>query len=184
MSRRRRPVHPAEEALWRSVAANVAPLPGRQPLPPPEPVSNEPPAPLAIQNACESKAPQVSHPQQPPGFDVKLRRRLARGQTQIDARIDLHGMTQAHAHAALQRFIHRAVEHGHAVVLVITGKGGVGYSGAESEGRGVLRRLTPLWLKQPEFSPYIVAVQTAHASHGGEGALYLHLRRARKVLRP
>jgi DNA-nicking Smr family endonuclease len=60
-------------------------------------------------------------------------------------------------------------------VLVITGKGKMG---AESE-RGVLRRQVPQWLSLPEFRSLVVGFEEAHIGHGGEGALYVRVRRAR-----
>ena len=90
-------------------------------------------------------------------------------------------MTQSQAHAALLRFLHRARAEGARTVLVVTGKGlgkasdvGARYASAE---RGVLRRQVPLWLALPEFRPLIVAFDDAHVGHGGQGALYVRLRR-------
>jgi DNA-nicking Smr family endonuclease len=81
-------------------------------------------------------------------------------------------MTQRQAHAALLRFLTQAQAQDAKLALVVTGKG----SGAAAE-RGVLRRQAPLWLSLPEFRRFIVSFEQAHASHGGEGALYLRLRR-------
>jgi DNA-nicking Smr family endonuclease len=120
----------------------------------------------------------VSKPQQPAAlapFDRRLRARLARGHTAIDARLDLHGMTQQQAHAALLRFLHQAQTKDVRLALIVTGKG-IGKAAAGSE-RGVLRRQVPLWLGLPEFRRFVVSFQEAHLSHGGEGALYLRLRR-------
>jgi DNA-nicking Smr family endonuclease len=108
-------------------------------------------------------------------IDRKLKQRLARGQVEIDARLDLHGRTLSEAHAALLRFLHRAQGEGAKTVLVITGKGG-----AEADrGRGVLRRQVPLWLALPELRSHVLGVEEAHAAHGGAGALYVRLRRGR-----
>jgi DNA-nicking Smr family endonuclease len=104
-----------------------------------------------------------------------LRQRVARGLAAIDVRLDLHGMTQRQAHAALLRFLAGAQTRNAKVALVVTGKG-IGTAVAASE-RGVLRRQVPLWLSLPEFRRFIVSFEQAHASHGGEGALYLRLRR-------
>ena len=104
------------------------------------------------------------------------RSRLSRGRDEIDARLDLHGMTQVHAHHALLGFLQRAHSAGMTFVLVITGKGKVG--SAEQE-RGVLRRQVPHWLSQPEFRALVVGFEEAHIGHGGEGALYVRIRRAR-----
>jgi len=114
---------------------------------------------------------------QPPmmAIDRRLKQRLARGQVEIDARLDLHGRTLSEAHAALLRFLHRAQGEGAKIVLVITGKGG-----AEADrGRGVLRRQVPLWLALPELRGHVLGVEEAHMAHGGAGAFYVRLRRGR-----
>jgi DNA-nicking Smr family endonuclease len=102
------------------------------------------------------------------------RARLSRGRSEIDARLDLHGMTQTRAHRTLLGFLQRAHHDGLTFVLVITGKGGVG----DAE-RGVLRRQVPQWLSLPEFRALVVGFEEAHIGHGGEGALYVRIRRAR-----
>jgi DNA-nicking Smr family endonuclease len=100
-----------------------------------------------------------------------MRQRVARGREPIDARMDLHGLTQAEAHAALARFLRSASARGARLVLVITGKG-------ERDGkRGVLRRQVPHWLALPEFREWVIGFEDAHMAHGGEGALYVRLRR-------
>ena len=103
--------------------------------------------------------------------------RVARGHAAIDVRLDLHGLTQKQAHAALLHFLTQAQAQDAKLALVVTGKGIA--AGAASE-RGVLRRQVPLWLSLPEFRRFIVSFQEAHASHGGEGALYLRLRRRQR----
>ena len=85
-------------------------------------------------------------------------------------------MTQAEAHAALVRFLRRAQGDGAKFALVITGKGA---RGAERD-RGVLKRQVPLWLKLPELRPYVIGFEDAHIAHGGEGALYVRVRRGQR----
>jgi DNA-nicking Smr family endonuclease len=116
-------------------------------------------------------------------LDRPLRRALARGQTQIEARIDLHGMTQADAHGALFGFLRRTQAQGVAVVLVITGKGGPGATdGRFGDGqRGILRRLVPLWLSLPEMRRVVSGFSEAGPRHGGGGALYVRLRRPSRL---
>jgi DNA-nicking Smr family endonuclease len=97
-----------------------------------------------------------------------------RGKEPIDARLDLHGLTQAQAHSALLHFLREASARGARLVLVITGKGGRG----DSE-RGVLKRQVPHWLALPEFRAFVVGYDDAGLRHGGEGALYVRLRRPR-----
>jgi DNA-nicking Smr family endonuclease len=88
-------------------------------------------------------------------------------------------MTQQQAHAALLRFLHRAQADGIKTVLVVTGKGSRQALDSGAPVRGVLKRQVPLWLALPEFRPLVVGFDDAHIGHGGEGALYVRLRRAR-----
>ena len=101
-----------------------------------------------------------------------MKRSVARGKEAIDARLDLHGLTQAQAHSTLLHFLRNAHAREARLVLVITGKG----RGGEP---GVLRRQVPQWLGLPEFRSFVVGFEDAHVTHGGEGALYVRLRRAR-----
>lgn len=121
-----------------------------------------------------------------PGLDRNTARRLKRGSKDPDARIDLHGMTAARAHVALTNFILREAASGSRIVLVITGKGGRAPrdDGPATlrpiePGRGVLKTLVPVWLTDPPLNAVIVGVYPAHISHGGEGALYVYLRKNR-----
>ena len=107
------------------------------------------------------------------GIDGATRRRLAQGEIPIEARLDLHGLTAAQAERRLARFVDQAARTGVRCVLVITGKG--------SEGKGVLRRLVPLWLKTPPLSGQILAISQARQADGGGGALYVMLRRKRQA---
>jgi DNA-nicking Smr family endonuclease len=126
-----------------------------------------------------SPAAQPVQPAQPPLAPLgrRLRQRVARGSRGIDKRIDLHGLTQENAHHALRRFLRTAQADGAQLVLVITGKGA--RSAPFGEERGVLKRLVPQWLRLPELRTIVLGFEPAHASHGGEGALYVRIRRAR-----
>ena len=148
--------------------------------------------------------PRAVPPAQTPGrkgpapdlaaFDRKSARRIRTGAIEIDARIDLHGMHQAEAHAALRRFLLSGYRKGARWVLVITGKGAprtTGWFARETnaanaflpghlrdEPKGVLRRNVPRWLAEPELRAIVVSFTEAAIQHGGEGALYVHLRRS------
>lgn len=122
------------------------------------------------------------------GIDRRTQQRLVRGQVEIDARIDLHGHSQAEAKMALHGFLVRARARGHRLVLVITGKGEAPFARHtlhsrdvhhDSERFGVLRRALTQWVNEPEFRGLISGYQPAHPKHGGGGAFYLRLRRAR-----
>ena len=99
--------------------------------------------------------------------------RLRRGRLRPEARLDLHGMTQDKAHRALNRFIAEAQSSGVRSIIIITGKGRI------SEGGGVLRNQVPKWLNAPGIRPSILAFSPAQPKDGGEGALYVLLRRRR-----
>lgn len=114
-------------------------------------------------------------------LDRKTRSRIARGRTPIDARLDLHGLRQHEAHDVLRAFIWRAHSAGHRTVLVITGKGTRTRDPHPDAppwavGSGILRRAVPGWLASPDMRAAVLSVEPAHASHGGEGALYVRLR--------
>jgi DNA-nicking Smr family endonuclease len=181
--RRRRALSEEERALWESVAKQTKPLRKRTRAARTPAASPEPETPAAAKIAAAPKPhppariPRPPKPAAPPLAPLGRRERshLARGRKEIDARLDLHGMTQTRAHRALLGFLQRACGEGLTFVLVITGKGKIG---AESE-RGVLRRQVPQWLSLPEFRPLVVGFEEAHIGHGGEGALYVRIRRSR-----
>ena len=190
-AKRRRTLSRAEVELWRSVLQDTVPLPGHHvPELPPEPeAAARPEAPAkstkgAKRNAAaKPAAPAVptkaAHPPleigRAAGIDKRQAERLKRGRTVIDARIDLHGMTQAEAHRRLEAFIDASVNAGRRCVLVITGKGLT----AELSGRGsgVLREAVPRWLNEPPLRPRILTFTYAQPQHGGHGALYVLLKR-------
>jgi DNA-nicking Smr family endonuclease len=161
-----RAVRSEERALWRETMRGVKPL---RPELPEESVAPPP--------ARESKSRRVRAPTTPApparnsksidALDRRTAARLKRGTLAIEAKLDLHGMTQAEAHDALTRFLARAQKHGSRAVLVITGKS------------GVLHGAVPRWLAESANRERILALRRAHAQHGGEGALYLMLRRVR-----
>ncbi len=107
-------------------------------------------------------------------LDRRTKQKLSRGREAIDARLDLHGMTQDEAHGALSRFLRRAQADGAKFVIVVTGKG---LRGGEGIARGVLKREVPRWLVMPEFRDLVVGFEAAAIGHGGEGALYVRVRK-------
>jgi DNA-nicking Smr family endonuclease len=183
MTRRGRGLSDAERALWDTVTRAIAPLRKRK-------VRAKEPSPVApVLPAAEKKtrvmaasvAPKsVVRPAPPPlaPLERRLKQKLSRGRDEPDARIDLHGMTQADAHAALARFLRRAQREGARVVLVITGKGARPSADPHAE-RGVLKRQVPLWLESGELRAFVIGFENAGSGHGGAGALYVRVRRAR-----
>ena len=105
------------------------------------------------------------------GIDRANAERLKRGLHRIEARLDLHGMTQAEAHGALSGFISVSRAAGRRCVLVITGRG------LGQNGPGVLKSSVPRWLEEPALRRQILAIAPAQPQHGGPGATYLLLRR-------
>ncbi|MBR0935177.1 Smr/MutS family protein [Bradyrhizobium jicamae] len=183
-SRRKRALSEEERALWESVAKQVKPLRKKPAQAKAHAASHDAATPhiaakpVPVKPQTPVKAVPVPRPQVPPLAPIGRRERakLSRGRHEIDARLDLHGMTQTRAHRVLFDFLQRAHHDGLTFVLVITGKGKVG--GADPE-RGVLRRQVPEWLSLPEFRSLVVGFEEAHIGHGGEGALYVRVRRAR-----
>lgn len=182
--RRKRSLSEEERALWESVAKQTKPLRKKPRAAKAHGVPAQAETPAAAKSASPpkhlppAKIPRAPRPPAAPPLAPLGRRersQLSRGRKEIDARLDLHGMTQTRAHRALFGFLQRAHSDGLTFVLVITGKGKMG---AESE-RGVLRRQVPQWLSLPEFRSLVVGFEEAHIGHGGEGALYVRVRRAR-----
>ena len=131
-------------------------------------------------------APPLKPKATPPiaAFDRKKVRKIRSGQVDIEARIDLHGMRQDEAHQALIGFLHRCQSKGQRWVLVITGKGKRAERDTDApfdmtlrREPGVLKRNVPRWLDEPDLRPFVVSYTTAAIQHGGEGALYVHLRK-------
>ena len=156
----------------------VAPLPGRYLRPEPErphPVgASDDGAEMPALRSSTRRNPLPAEPALPPldrfaGIDRANAERLKRGRHPIEACLDLHGMTQAEAHAALSRFVAGSRAAGRRCVLVITGHGRI--SG------GVLKQSVPRWLNEPSMRRQLLAIAPAQPQHGGAGALYLLLRR-------
>lgn len=189
--RRRRHLSYEERVLWSTVTKSMTPLRDAPAAAVDEsPTEAEAPklrkAPPVFSKPAKSpnpaSAPSYTPPQKPPPPDLtpltrRMKRGVARGKQAIDARLDLHGLTQHEAHGALLRFLTSASAREARLVLVITGKGKRA-DGDERE-RGVLRRQVPQWLGLPEFREFVVGFEDAAIAHGGEGALYVRVRRAR-----
>lgn len=156
------------EALWRHVTKSVTPyVPSSRrsaKAQSPEKTPKSKSAPTA--RPCKLPTPSI-----PSAFDRATETKLKRGRLAIEGRLDLHGMTQSLAHAALIRFVRTAHANGKRILLVITGKG--------ARQEGVLRRLLPLWLETDDLAPHVLAFSVARPQDGGTGAFYLRLRKKR-----
>ncbi len=159
---------------FRRTIGDVRPLKRVKPRvdPPRKRVTVEPALPRSSELTDRSSSPSVQVGRMA-GVDRRTAERLRRGKLGIDARLDLHGHTQDAAHAALTEFIAASVAQGRRCVLIVTGKGTV------SQGGGVLRRRVPDWLNLPPCRGHVVAIEESQRHHGGSGALYVLLRRAR-----
>ena len=178
--KRRRGLSYEERVLWTAVTKAIEPLRARplvdhldqgavaEDFRPATKTSNK----TSSKPASKPPAPQKKAAPPPLApLGRRMKQRVARGKEAIDARLDLHGYTQSEAHAALLRFLRNANARDARLVLVITGKG----RGGEM---GVLRRQVPQWLSLPEFRALVVGFEDAHIAHGGEGAIYVRVRRA------
>ncbi|MGN6102905.1 MAG: Smr/MutS family protein [Devosia sp.] len=178
--------------LWTEVKRTVTPLrplvgnfTEERPLPLPDP-AGAPRTPPVFDRSATWRGPALPPYQAPPqkrtgepghSLEPRLRRRVRRGQIEIDATIDLHGMRQAEARAALERFILARSGRGDRTLLVITGKGLRKTEDYAILDRGVLRAMLPMWLAEPALAPYVAGFDIAAQGHGGEGAFYVRLRR-------
>lgn len=190
MVRRRKKLNDEEHALWKKVTDSVTPLMPQMKMPLIVPATKKNVKPKTLPGLEKfsnqpKKAPMIRHkptnhhsmiPKHPStnlplhhSFDHKTQKKIARGRLPIEARIDLHGMTQEQAITALRRFIHMAHASDYRLVLVITGKG--------EAGQGILRRRVPDWLSTGELASMVGGVQEAHIGHGGAGALYVRVKR-------
>lgn len=202
MTRRPRSLSEEDKALWQQVASSVEPLDRaprnfdpdtddtpsappprapRQPAPPREPPVRR----TAVETAPVTPPMQKRPPAAPVSIDRRRQRRIASGRHVIDARIDLHGMTQDQAFGTLRAFLASCAQRGDKLVLVITGKGGPpteerGDDPWSGRDRGVLRRNVPRWLTEPSLAAMIVGFGPASSRHGGDGALYVELRTRRR----
>ena len=176
----------SDAELWARVARSAKPLHKRRPAPPAQPPK---PRPKSAKEAASAAKPVGNAPPKPApsvrgeALDRQTARRLERGHVAVEAKLDLHGMRQREAHAALKRFIKSAQGKGYRHVLVITGKGGEPDRARpfyEEDTRGVLRSAVPHWLAAPGLAPLIVSYAEAPRRLGGEGALYVRLRKPKE----
>jgi DNA-nicking Smr family endonuclease len=171
MSRDRgsRGLDPPDRALWDEITKSIKPLREARTgpafvEPDPDPArerKHSPPPPAPARPATTSKSPPLTK------LDRRTRGRVARGRAEIDGRLDLHGLTLERARGRLAVFLASSQARGAALVLVITGKS------------GVLRREVPHWLALPELRALVIGFEEAASAHGGAGALYVRIRRAR-----
>jgi DNA-nicking Smr family endonuclease len=192
-----RSVTPEEADLWDEltravkptraksrVGTQAVPEPAKRPPPPPKP---EPKAALRAKPAPPPPPPPSPRKPAPlADFDRRTARHVASGKVSIDARIDLHGLRLREARGDLRAFLFAAQARGARTVLVITGKGDASSerdnlaSALGKPQRGVLRRAVPQWLEEPDLRAVVLSFTTASIRHGGDGALYVQLRKGQR----
>jgi len=106
-------------------------------------------------------------------LDRRVEKNIRQGDIALEARIDLHGMTQSEAYDALARFMAKQVKAGRRNLLVITGKG--------RGNAGVLKTNLPMWLQSLPEASAILTLRPAAPKHGGDGAFYVVLRKRPEV---
>ncbi|HEX5958116.1 MAG TPA: Smr/MutS family protein [Hyphomicrobiaceae bacterium] len=187
-----------EAELWQHISRSVEKAKAKSRVPShaelAAPASGQPPAPAKRAAAAPpgKAAPALPAPPQRssrplPAADFNRRelRQVSAGKVAIDGKLDLHGLHQDTAHARLRAFLVASQAKGHRMVLVITGKGaGPGRHDDHEEPfgrtpRGVLRRSVPMWLEEPDLRAVVLSYASAGVRHGGGGALYVRLRKAR-----
>lgn len=175
-----------DEAVWQGVTKSVTPLQDRPPAKPLPKVKRVHIDHHARDLPMEWQMDNAPMPET--HIDRKSKRRLSSGHMNVDKVVDLHGNTSEAAFSRLKGEIINSIKMGHRCLLVITGKGGKRVAQSESasvphrkrddfgSGTGLLKRLVPEWLTSPELSPFVISYDSAHKSHGGDGALYIMLR--------
>lgn len=178
---------PDARALWQRVADTVRPLKGRRRAVRPVSVGAAAEKPSPVMAAIPVAKQSVPKPKSPPApvkvsdtLDGGWDRRLRRGVVSPDATIDLHGYTLSAAHAALEAQLGAAIARHSRLILLVTGRPPPpGRSRLENPLRGVIRASIGDWLHHSAHARHIAAVRSAHPRHGGAGALYIILKRAR-----
>ena len=192
MTRRPRGLSADEAVLWGQLAATVKPMhkapPAAAKMAVPaagggaklaiiKPALPEPLRRVKGRIPPPRPAPAPAKPAPAPGLDSHWERRLARTTTAPDFTLDLHGHTLDQAHARLDDGLAQARAMGARLVLVITGKSRPVDAADRGDRRGAIRAKILDWLAAGSHASAIAAVRPAHRRHGGEGAIYLVLRR-------
>jgi len=167
--------------LWREVTRDVKRMEGRDYEQPEEEGADKTKAIERLMAEPQQIAKASKKPLQGTDIDRNTLRRLKRGELRPQARLDLHGLNQGEARQALISFVQSAQNLNKRCVLVVTGKGNTGRRSDDWLERkpGVLKQNVPVWLKESELRNIVLQAVSAQPKDGGDGALYVYLRRAR-----
>jgi DNA-nicking Smr family endonuclease len=185
MARRGPPgLTPEDRRIWARVTGTVTPpaqrkavrvTPGlaspEDPAPAPQsikPPRRTPPRPAPSPAPAPAPRPIGARPA-PEALEPRRQRRLSRERDPIEATIDLHGYGRFEAEDALRAFLLSCQARGLRAVLVITGQG--------RRGGGVIRASFADWMHAPALRGVVAGFSAAHRRHGGEGALYVTLKK-------
>ena len=183
---RKRSLSGAEKSLWKAYTRDVTPIGADYPAELIEEESDRIDS-ISLSKTLSKTRSKIRSETPPPSqtsahkplavgqisdIDRSTARKFTAGRLPVEACLDLHGLNQEQAHGRLDRFIGQAHSRGLRCVLVITGKG-------RQSGIGVLKTQVPMWLNMPRLRPHILAFSHARRRDGGEGALYVLIRRKR-----
>jgi len=178
-----------EQAAWERLAQSVTPLAGRTRPAAPKTVETPAKAPVTkkrpspVQPPRPNAAPVAKSPAGiAPGsanLDSHWERRFKGGRVEPDLTLDLHGHTLDSAYLRITAGLDQARAMGARVVLVIAGRERPVDPADRQHKRGAIRAKLLDWLAASHHADHITAIRRAHRSHGGEGALYLVLKRQR-----
>lgn len=179
---RRDDLSPEDRRIWARITGSVTPARIRKALrvtpgvvaADPPPAAPHPKGPVRTRGVPAPYSPVTPAPARPRGhpeaLEPRRQRRLSRERDPIEARIDLHGHGRFQAQDALTAFLLGAQARGYRSVLVITGQGRRG-------GTGVIRASVHEWLQGPALRGVVSGFAPAARHHGGDGALYVTIRR-------
>ncbi len=179
-----------DDTLWARVVETARPLRKGRAVAKVPPVKPKPPAPKPAQAAApESTDQPLKIPVRPKpaplprgtSLDRGTARKLETGRLPVEARLDLHGLRARAAHLALKRFLREAQGKGYRNVLVITGKGTAAKEARELLRGGGARGVAPIGAALAvgaEFADLVISFAEAPRRLGGEGALYVRVRKA------
>lgn len=196
MSKKRRGILSSDDrALWQALTKTVRPLDNRPSVDNLDAKADQQAKTLRYKVRFEGPRPVRpmvdERPREQGPISRKQHRRLAKGQRSIDGVLDLHGLSQEQAFQTLISRIPAARASGARCLLVVTGKGSARFAQTHAvpvaqrkyhdfqHDGGVLKRMVPEWLRSAELSAHVSGFEASHKSHGGEGALYVMLRRVK-----